>query len=129
MCSLCHDNSKESLLELKAADTVSVPSDAKSVSEAAAAAKGPRDLEYVIAVTGDALIARVFTCPGCRRRMGWGVSITFEKLRKLDDENRRGLQKILGFPETPLLGTQAEWQAAKSSAPPSRTPTLPACKK
>lgn len=128
MCSLCPTNSDELLVALQPADAISIPSDAAVVSQSAKA-KSPRELEYMIAVTADALVAQVFTCPGCRRRMGWGLSVPFEKLRKLDQENRSALQTQLGFASTPLLGTHDEWKSAKPSGVPSSVPNLPGCRK
>jgi hypothetical protein len=91
------------------------------------AAKSPRDLEYTVVVTKDRLVAQIFTCPGCRRRMGWGFDVALEDLRALDDDNRRALQKAVGVAEAPLLGTIDEWAAAKVTGPPSAAPSLPGC--
>ncbi len=59
--------------------------------------------------------------------MGWGVDVTFERLRALDEANRRALQTSLGFAETPLLASAAEWRAAKPVKPPRAKPELPGC--
>lgn len=127
LCGLCRANRSEPLLQLVPADTLDVPSGAAVLAQKRAG-PNPRDLEYTIALGRDALIAQVFDCPGCRRKMGWGFSVTFDGLRALDDDNRRALQKALGFAESPLLGSYDDWRGAKPVAPPLATPELPGCK-
>jgi hypothetical protein len=125
-CTLCAARGTKVLLQVIAADAITIPMGASVIAQSPTA-KAPRDLEYTIVVTKDRLVAQVFNCPGCRRRMGWGFDVALEDVRALDDDNRRALQKSLGVAEAPLLGTMDDWAAAKVTGKPSTIPSLPGC--
>lgn len=126
-CRLCAGDGAL-LLEIVPADLVQLPSDAAVLAQSPPAAQpDPRRLEYTIVATPDLLVAQIFTCPGCRRRMGWGVAIPFARLRALPPDDARALQQALGWPPEPRLDSHDAWRAAAPQGPPRRSPRLPSC--
>ena len=116
------------LLEIVLADTVPVPETVTLLSRSPRPTQfDPRRLEWTIAATPEELVARVFTCPGCRRPMGWGFRIPFVRLAKLSAGDARALQRALGYPETPRLDGFEAWRSAKPAGAPLRQPELPGC--
>jgi hypothetical protein len=126
ICRLCSPRRSTPLLQIVLADLLTLPTGASIIAQSPAA-KAPRQLEYTLVVTEERLVAQVFTCPGCRRRIGWGFDAALEDVRELDDDTRRALQKAVGVPEFPLLGTADEWRGAQVTRTPSAAPLLPGC--
>jgi hypothetical protein len=126
LCTLCSARDSKQRLQIVPADLIKLPTGASIIAQSPPA-KAPRQLEYTLVVTQDRLFAQVFTCPGCRRRIGWGFDVALEDLRELDDDTRRALQKTFGVPEAPLLGTADEWRGAQVTGTPGAIPSVPAC--
>ncbi len=88
---------------------------------------GPRRFRYRIGVNEQELVARIETCPGCARIIGWSVRVQFDDLARLPAEDRSKLQEALGFLSMPLLGSAAEFRKATASAPDRNAVELPSC--
>jgi hypothetical protein len=122
LCTLCDRYGRIVGLLLPADLVRTSEHDAARAASPAPQASDPRALKYTVAVGQSMLSAQVFTCPGCERMMGWGVSLALSSLPDLAPALRSELQVSLGWPATPLLD-----EAALRSTPagaPSRRPNI-----
>jgi len=127
MCRLCSSGSPEPILRFTLADLVAIPASAKVVREQKSAPLGGADKTFTVAADDTSLAAQVFTCPHCRRPMGWGFLVAFTSLARLREADQGALQTALGYAASPRLATRADWEKAGPIRPPGESPALPSC--